>query len=138
MLPENTRGLVVLITIRPADVHQYTPFWVQWIQQHYSQWVVVDIDSQSDPAFLSYIQKAMAEQGRTLFLVDAMSEKEDALGRAFALLQKTARERPKETTMILHGSHRIVEKMGVAFQKFYRTSSAEETEKVLHLMLGRQ
>lgn len=136
---EDTKGLIVLVTIRKEAITYFVPAWTTWLQQYFPQWAVINIDNQSDPTFLSYVQKAMAEHKHSLLLLDAEEGDEEAsLGGAFSLLQQVVRDRPSQTSVILHGNHGMIKKMGRAFQEFYQTLSKEETEKALRLVLGRQ
>nr|WKN39060.1 hypothetical protein K4G66_10160 [Tunicatimonas sp. TK19036] len=136
---ENIKGLIVLVSIGREETQHFVPAWTPWLQHHFPQWAMIDIDNRSDPMFLSYVQKAMTEHKHTLFLIDIKtSEEEGSLGGVFSLLQQVVRDRANQPSVILHGKHGTIEKMGRAFQEFYQALSEEETKKTLNLVLGRQ
>jgi hypothetical protein len=135
-MKNNKEGLVIYIAVHVTETDQYTPSWVQWIQRHYPRWAVVDIDDRSDPYFLGYLEKAMDEHAHTLLIVHAGPEVEVRSGSVLALLQQVVRERRSQSTLLLYGRHKMIEKIGVAFDKFYQAISEEKTEKILHSVLG--
>jgi hypothetical protein len=124
-------GLFVYVAVRDDDIGIYQSPWERWLRQHFPAWVFIDLDNQSDPAFLSYVQQAVKEHTRTIVMIELVAGTTVPLGSAFTLLQRLAREKADQTAFLLQGEHPALKKMGKAFRLFYQTTSQEETEQWL-------
>ena len=131
-------GLMLYMAMREVNFDHYIPHWVRWAQQHYPGWTIVDMDSRSDLSFLSYVQKARAENERTLLLLDSEGEEGNPPGITLPLLQQLVREQARQTFVVLFGRHRVVEKMGAALPHFYQISSEEEMKNILISILRKE
>jgi len=129
-------GLFVYIAVRDDNTGIYQSPWEQWLRQHFPVWAFIDLDNQSDPSFLSYVQQAVKEHDRTIVLIELRTSLDTPLGSAFTFLQRLAREAGDQTAFLLQGKHPMLEKMGKAFRHFHQSTSEEKTEQQLMRILG--
>ncbi|MEM9674452.1 MAG: hypothetical protein AAF992_17800 [Bacteroidota bacterium] len=128
-------GLFVYVAVRNDHTGIYQSSWEQWLRQHFPSWAFVDLDNQSDPSFISYVQQAVNEHTRIIVMIELKTNSNAPLGSAFTLLQRLAREQSDQTILLLQGEHPVLEKMGKAFRLFYQTTSRGETEQQLTQIL---
>lgn len=129
-------GLFIYVAVHGDNTGIFQSPWEQWLRQHFPSWAFIDLDNQSDPTFLSYIQQAIKEHDRTIVMIDVKANTDTPLGSAFTLLQRLVREESDRTVFVLQGKQMVLEKMGKAFRHFYQTVSQEETEQRLIQILG--